>query len=45
MYGEDVTDEQAAQIEEQVNAKFGSKAEITFIRGNQPVYYFIISVE
>ena len=45
MYGEDVTDEQAAVIEEQVNAKFGSKAEITFIRGNQPVYYFIISVE
>ncbi len=45
MYGEDVTDEQAAVIEEQVNAKFGGKAEITFIRGNQPVYYFIISVE
>ncbi len=45
MYGEDVTDEQAAAIEEQVNAKFGAKAEITFIRGNQPVYYFIMSVE
>ena len=45
MYGEDVTDEQAAAIEETVNAKFGDKAEITFINGGQPVYYFIISVE
>ncbi len=45
MYGEDVTDAQAAAIEEAVNAKFGDKAEITFINGGQPVYYFIISVE
>ncbi len=45
IYGEDVTDLQASSLEEQLNQKFGQKAEITFIRGNQPVYYYIISVE
>ena len=45
MYGEEITDSQAAEIERQVNAKFGDKVEITFINGGQPVYYFIISVE
>ena len=43
--GEEITDSQAAEIERQVNAKFGDKVEITFINGGQPVYYFIISVE
>lgn len=45
IYGADVTDEQAAIIEEQIQEKFGSKAEITVINGGQPIYYFIISVE
>lgn len=45
IYGEDITDEQAAAIEEQIKEKYGAKAEITFINGGQPVYYFIISVE
>ncbi len=45
LYGEDVTDSQAAALQEQMNAKYGSKAEITFIKGGQPVYYYIISVE
>ena len=45
IYGEDVTDAQAAAVEEQLNAKFGSKVEITFVNGGQPVYYYIISVE
>ena len=45
LYGEDVSDEQAAELEAALNAKFGTKVEFTFIKGMQPVYYFIVSVE
>ncbi len=45
IYGEDVTEEQASAIEEQIQAKFGDKAEITVINGGQPIYYYILSVE
>ncbi len=45
IYGEDVSDEQAADIEAGLNEKFGNKVEFTFIKGMQPIYYFIISVE
>ena len=45
IHGADVTEEQAASIEAQIEEKFGSKAEITFIKGGQPIYYLIISVE
>ncbi len=45
IYGEDVTQEQAQSIEQQINEKFGNKAEITFINGGQPIYYYILSVE
>ena len=45
IYGADITDDQAAALEQQLNEKFGSKVEITFVNGGQPVYYYIISVE
>ena len=45
IYGADVTESQAAAIEEQIQAKYGSKTEITVINGGQPIYYYIISVE
>jgi len=45
IYGEDVADADANSLESQLNEKYGSKLEITFIKGNQPVYYYIISVE
>ncbi len=45
IYGADITDTQAASLEQQLNEKFGSKVEITFVNGGQPVYYYIISVE
>ncbi len=45
IYGEDVTDAQAASIEQQLNEKYGSKVEITLVNGGQPVYYYILSVE
>lgn len=44
-YGEDVSETDASELEEQLNEKFGSRAEITFVNGGQPVYYYIISVE
>ncbi len=45
LYGEDVTAIQAGSLERQLKAKYGSKVEITFVNGGQPVYYYIISVE
>ncbi len=45
IYGEEIDDEKAAEIEGILNAKFGEKVEITLVNGGQPVYYFIISVE
>ncbi len=45
IYGDEITDEQAASFEQLLNEKFGNKVEITFVNGGQPVYYYIISVE
>lgn len=45
IYGEDVSEEQAAMLEEQIRQKYGAKTEITVINGGQPIYYYIISVE
>ena len=45
IYGEDVTEEQAASIEAQIQEKYGSKTEITVINGGQPIYYYIVSAE
>ncbi len=45
IYGEDVPDHKAMALESEMKAKFGNKVEITFIKGMQPIYYFIISVE
>ncbi len=43
--GEDVDDASAAQLREKVEEKFGSRMDINVIRGDQPVYYYIVSVE
>lgn len=45
IYGEDVTDEQAEEIQEAVQEKAGEQAEVVLVKGQQPVYYFVISVE
>ncbi|MBR4225065.1 MAG: hypothetical protein IKR73_09660, partial [Oscillospiraceae bacterium] len=42
--GEDVSAEKAAELESIVKAKINN-VDISFIRGDQPVYYYIISVE
>ena len=43
-YGEDVTEEQAAQAEE-IFARACPGAELSVLPGGQPVYYYIISIE
>lgn len=45
IYGEDVTDQQAEELLKAVEAKVSDHVEITLVKGGQPVYYFIISVE
>ena len=45
IYGKDITDSAAEDIERQLNEKYGDKVEITLVNGGQPVYYYIISVE
>ena len=43
-YGEDVTEEQAAEAEE-IFASICPDAEVSVISGGQPVYYYLISIE
>jgi len=45
IYGDEITEEQAEEMCEAVQAKYGSSIDITLINGGQPVYYFIFSVE
>lgn len=45
IYGEDVTDEQAAELEKAVSAKLPDSVELALVNGGQPVYYLILSVE
>ena len=43
-YGEDVTEEEAAQAEE-IFSQLCPEAELSMLPGGQPVYYYIISIE
>ena len=45
IYGEDISDADAESLRARVEAKFGSRVDISLISGGQPVYYYIISVE
>lgn len=45
LYGEDITEEQALEVENALREKLSSEIELSFISGGQPVYYFIVSVE
>ncbi len=45
IYGADVTDEEAEKAYEELREKFGSHTDISLIKGDQPVYYYILSVE
>lgn len=45
IYGEDVTEEDANKAYEELRDRFGSRTDISLIKGDQPIYYFILSVE
>ncbi len=45
IYGSDVTAEQADEAYRQIRKKAPEHVEINLVEGNQPVYYFIVSVE
>lgn len=45
IYGEGVSSEDAAKVEEQLSKKHGNDVEISVVEGGQPIYYFIIAVE
>ncbi len=43
--GEDVSEEDAAAAVEMLENKFADQVDITYIKGDQPIYYYIFSVE
>ena len=43
-YGEDVSEDEATKMSEFIKPRIGD-AEISFVNGGQPVYYYIISAE
>jgi len=45
IYGEGVTEEQAEEAKRRLAEKIREDVEIALVKGDQPVYYFIISVE
>ena len=45
IYGEDISEEDANKAYEELEDKYGSRADISLVKGDQPVYYFILSVE
>ena len=45
IYGEDVSEEDANKAYEELRDKYGSRTDISLVKGDQPVYYFILSVE
>ena len=45
IYGNDVSESDAQEAFEAINDKFGSKVEVSLVKGGQPIYYFMLSVE
>lgn len=45
IYGNGITEEQAESVKSGLENKFGDDVEILLVNGQQPVYYFIVSVE
>lgn len=45
IYGEDVSEEDANKAYDELRDKFGSRADISLVKGDQPIYYFILSIE
>jgi DAK2 domain fusion protein YloV len=45
IYGNNVTEQEATNVCNQIKAKIPSNIEVTLVNGGQPVYYYIVSVE
>ena len=45
IYGEDISEDDAKKAYEELRDKFGSRTDIALVKGDQPIYYFILSVE
>lgn len=45
IYGNGITEEEANRAYEKLRDKFGSRTDISLVKGDQPVYYFILSIE
>jgi dihydroxyacetone kinase-like predicted kinase len=45
IYGEDVEEEDAQKAFDELQDKYGSRADVALVKGDQPVYYFILSIE
>ena len=45
IYGEGITAEEAEKVAEEVQKRAPKNAEVSVLEGNQPVYYYFISVE
>ena len=45
IYGEEITEEDAGKAYEELRDRFGSRADVSLVKGDQPIYYFILSIE
>ena len=45
IFGDGVSEDEAARVEEKLSQKYKNDIEISVVNGNQPIYYYIISVE
>ncbi len=45
IYGEGITEEQAAAVRDGLRGKLGDSVDITLVDGGQPVYYYFLSIE
>lgn len=45
IYGEDVSEEEANEVYQSLQDRYGTKVDISLVNGGQPIYYFILSVE
>lgn len=45
IYGEDISEEEAEEAYKAVSEKYGDSVDISLIKGDQPIYYYIVGVE
>lgn len=45
IYGSETTEDEANEVYEVLQEKFGSHVDITLVNGGQPIYYFILGIE